>query len=533
MVATDIDHLEIDSGEIVCFVGPSGCGKTTALRTVAGLLSHDEGDVYFGDRLVNDLPPERRNAAMVFQNYALFPHMTVFDNVAFGLTVRKKPPDEIADKVRSVLDLVQLPDVGERYPNQLSGGQQQRIAVARALATEPDILLFDEPLSNLDAKLREYMRFELRQLLENLKITTVYVTHDQTEAMVIGDRLIVMNAGRILQDAPPSQVYHRPADRFVADFIGTVSIVEGRVAEAADADGLVQLRTSDGLSFWGNGVDVGPGETAVACIRPEAIQFAPGSERGRTQQVRGRHRGRHGSRGGQGDPPDRRVVEVAQPRACIHGPRGRRTDGNRNSRRALHGCPAVSEFDQHPSGNMVRFVSYNTQFCTGLDGHTDLDRIAAEIASADVMALQEIDRHWQRTGHVDQADALAERFPDYHWAYGPGVDVDASYCEPNGRLVNRRRQFGNMVLARWPILMVRNHLLPKLHLRSPLSLQRAALETVVALPDGPCRVVSVHLAHAASSERLLQIERLMEMLETAPRDGGAWSGTRLCPGMGT
>ena len=279
VVATDIENLEIGSGEIVCFVGPSGCGKTTALRTVAGLLRQHEGDVYFGDRLVNDLPPERRNAAMVFQNYALFPHMTVFDNVAFGLTVRKKPPGEIAEKVRSVLGLVQLPDVGERYPNQLSGGQQQRIAVARALATEPDILLFDEPLSNLDAKLREYMRFELRQLLETLKITTVYVTHDQTEAMVIGDRLVVMNAGRILQDAPPSQVYHRPTDRFVADFIGTVSFVEGRIADVADADGLVQLRTSDGLSFWGNGIGVGPPDAAVACIRPEAIQFAPNARR--------------------------------------------------------------------------------------------------------------------------------------------------------------------------------------------------------------------------------------------------------------
>ncbi len=179
---------------------------------------------------------------------------------------------------------------------------------------------------------------------------------------------------------------------------------------------------------------------------------------------------------------------------------------------------------------MLRFVSYNTQFCTGLDGRTDPDRIAAEIASADVMALQEIDRHWQRTGHVDQADCLAERFPDYHWAYGPGVDVDASYRGPDGRLVNRRRQFGNMVLARWPILMVRNHLLPKLHLRNPLSLQRSALETVVALPDGPCRVVSVHLAHAATSERLLQIERLLEILEAAPRDGGAWSGNEYAAG---
>ena len=190
----------------------------------------------------------------------------------------------------------------------------------------------------------------------------------------------------------------------------------------------------------------------------------------------------------------------------------------------------MTESEQQANGNVIRFVSYNTQYCTGLDGRTDLDRIAADIASADVMALQEIDRHWQRTGHVDQADGLAERFPDYHWAYGPGVDVDASYREPGGRLVNRRRQFGNMVLARWPILMVRNHLLPKLHLRNPLSLQRSALETVVALPDGPCRVVSVHLAHAATSERLLQIERLLEILEAAPRDGGAWSGSDYAAG---
>ena len=277
LVATDIERLEIAPGEICCFVGPSGCGKTTALRTVAGLLRQDEGDVYFGDRLVNDLPPERRNAAMVFQNYALFPHMTVFENVAFGLTVRKKPGSEISKRVHSVLDLVQLPDVGERYPSQLSGGQQQRIAVARALATEPDILLFDEPLSNLDAKLREYMRFELRQLLEKLSITTVYVTHDQTEAMVIGDRLIVMNEGRIMQDASPSHVYHRPANRFVANFIGTASMIEGRVASAGDMDGQVELRTSDGLSVRGGGIGVESGDAAVACIRPEAVRFVPGS----------------------------------------------------------------------------------------------------------------------------------------------------------------------------------------------------------------------------------------------------------------
>jgi len=279
VLALDIDELDIPVGQIVCFVGPSGCGKTTALRTIAGLVRQDEGDVFFGDRVVNDLAPEHRNAAMVFQNYALFPHMTVFDNVAFGLTVRKKPKTEIADKVHAALELVQLPDVGNRFPEQLSGGQQQRIAVARALATEPDILLFDEPLSNLDAKLREYMRFELRQLLEQFNVTTVYVTHDQTEAMVIGDRLIVMSNGRIVQDAPPSEVYRRPVNRFVADFIGSASFIEGRVGDERREDGLTRLETSDGLSILGTGVDVGPGDMAVACIRPEAVQIFDASER--------------------------------------------------------------------------------------------------------------------------------------------------------------------------------------------------------------------------------------------------------------
>ena len=163
LTVTSIDSLKIEDGEIVCIVGPSGCGKTTTLRIIAGLIQQDEGDVFFGEKVVNNLLPEHRNAAMVFQNYALFPHMTVFDNVAFGLTVRKKSKQDIAERVRSVLELVQLTEVGERYPDQLSGGQQQRIALARALAIQPDILLFDEPLSNLDAKLREYMRFELRQ----------------------------------------------------------------------------------------------------------------------------------------------------------------------------------------------------------------------------------------------------------------------------------------------------------------------------------------------------------------------------------
>ena len=176
-------------------------------------------------------------------------------------------------------------------------------------------------------------------------------------------------------------------------------------------------------------------------------------------------------------------------------------------------------------GRIVRFVTYNTQFCTGLDGRTDVDRIAGEIRDADVLCLQEIDRHWKRTGYVDQAREIVKHFPDYYWAYGPGLDVDTSLLDETGRVINRRRQFGNMVLARWPLLTVRNHLLPKLNLRTSLSLQRAALETVVDLPDGPCRIVSVHLAHAAQSEREIQIERLLSILHAAPNDGGAWSGT--------
>ena len=273
LTVTSIDSLKIEDGEIVCIVGPSGCGKTTTLRIIAGLIQQDEGDVFFGEEIVNNLLPDR-DVSMVFQSYALFPHMTVFDNVAFGLTVRKKSKQDIAERVRSVLELVQLTEVGERLPDQLSGGQQQRIALARALAIEPDILLFDEPLSNLDAKLREYMRFELRQLLEKLNITTVYVTHDQTEAMVIGNRMIVMNAGKIVQDSTPLEIYHRPANRFVADFIGTASFVDGKVSTQPSGDGLVCLEDEDGLMLWGHPVSVKIGDRVSACVRPETIQIA-------------------------------------------------------------------------------------------------------------------------------------------------------------------------------------------------------------------------------------------------------------------
>ncbi|MGE0716032.1 MAG: ABC transporter ATP-binding protein [Alphaproteobacteria bacterium] len=273
--AAEIDRLEIGNGEIVSLLGPSGCGKTTTLRIVAGLIEQDAGDLWFGDRLVNDVPPERRNAAMVFQNYALFPHMTVRQNIAFGLEVRKLPRAEIESRIARVLDLVKLPGTADRLPKQLSGGQQQRIAIARAVATEPDVLLFDEPLSNLDAKLREYMRFELRKLLEQLRITTLYVTHDQAEAMVISDRIVVMDKGSIVQADAPHRVYRDPASRFVAEFVGTASFIEGRVDSWDEAAGRGVVATPDGHRLAARGRAHRPGDSVVLCARPEAIALYP------------------------------------------------------------------------------------------------------------------------------------------------------------------------------------------------------------------------------------------------------------------
>jgi ABC-type Fe3+/spermidine/putrescine transport system ATPase subunit len=280
VVAAQIDDLIIGDGEVVALLGPSGCGKTTTLRIVAGLVEHDSGKLTFGDRDVTHVPAERRNAAMVFQNYALFPHMTVYENIAFGLEVRKFSKADIARKVAAQLDLVKLPGMGERLPKQLSGGQQQRIAIARALATEPDVLLFDEPLSNLDAKLREYMRIELRNLLVSLKTTTLYVTHDQTEAMVISDRVVVMDKGSILQVDTPSNVYLRPATRFVAEFVGSGSFIEGHIKSiASGASGLAPtatLTTDDGIDIMGTST-ASPrvGDQALICIRPEAVTLTP------------------------------------------------------------------------------------------------------------------------------------------------------------------------------------------------------------------------------------------------------------------
>src|SRR5919204_346767 len=215
--------LEVNDGEFICLLGPSGCGKTTTLRMIGGFLKPDAGDVRIDGTSVVNQPPERRPTAMVFQRYALWPHMRVWDNIAFGLQVRRRPRDEINRRVEAVLELVGLPSLGRRYPQQLSGGQQQRVALARALVLEPRILLLDEPLSNLDAQLRIYMRSELTAIQRRVGITTVFVTHDQEEGMSVADRIAGMNKGGVEQMDSPEEIYARPATLFVATFIGSMN----------------------------------------------------------------------------------------------------------------------------------------------------------------------------------------------------------------------------------------------------------------------------------------------------------------------
>lgn len=229
VVAVDHVNLEVEEGEFVTLLGPSGCGKTTTLRTIAGFYVPDEGEVYFNDRLMNNVPPNKRNTAMCFQSYALFPHMNVWENIAFGLKMRKIPEAEQKKRVQKALEMLSLVGFEKRKPAQLSGGQQQRVALARAIVTEPDILLFDEPLSNLDAKLRVQVRVEIREMQKRLGITSIYVTHDQDEALAISDRIVVMNQGRIEQVGDPHTIYLYPKTAFVAGFIGIANIFTGRV----------------------------------------------------------------------------------------------------------------------------------------------------------------------------------------------------------------------------------------------------------------------------------------------------------------
>ncbi|NJE29494.1 ABC transporter ATP-binding protein [Thermococcus sp. 18S1] len=263
--------LHIKAGELFTLLGPSGCGKSTTLRIIAGLDFPDSGTIHFGDEEVTYLPSSKRGAVLVFQNYALWPHMTVFDNVAYGLKLKKLPKDEIKKKVEWALELVKLEGFADRYPTQLSGGQQQRVAIARALVVEPKVLLLDEPLSNLDAKLRLEMRSEIRRIQRELGITVIYVTHDQEEAMAISDRIAVMNVGTVEQVGTPKEIYESPRTEFVASFMGKTNVIPAKVVERNGDRVSVEFEgiKLDGLYYTDKSDDV------VIVIRPERIKLKP------------------------------------------------------------------------------------------------------------------------------------------------------------------------------------------------------------------------------------------------------------------
>jgi len=271
LAVVDNVSLRIDHGQLVCLLGPSGCGKTTTLRLIAGFLEPTEGEIRVGDRLVSSkartLPPEQRSMSMIFQSYALWPHMTVAENIIYGLKLRKMPRDTIARKLNEILTTTKLEPLAQRYPGELSGGQQQRVALARALIVEPETLLLDEPLSNLDANLREEMRFEIRRLHDEYRYTTVYVTHDQSEAMTTADLIAVMNAGVIDQLGTPEDIYDRPQSEFVARFIGASNVIKG---SALDADHVAFA----GATLQVTGATLGSGQSAAVAIRQHDIQLS-------------------------------------------------------------------------------------------------------------------------------------------------------------------------------------------------------------------------------------------------------------------
>src|ERR1700731_1272915 len=270
LAVVDSVSLKIDHGQLVCLLGPSGCGKTTTLRLIAGFLEPSDGEIHVGDRVVSSkartLPPEQRQMSMIFQSYALWPHMTVAENIVYGLRLRKLDRDTIARKLAAILGTTRLEALAERYPGELSGGQQQRVALARALVVDPETLLLDEPLSNLDANLREEMRFEVRRLHDAYRYTTVYVTHDQSEAMTTADVIAVMNAGKVEQAGSPEDIYERPRSEFVARFIGGSNVVKGKVRD----DGRVECA---GSMLRCSGKGAATGSDVAVSIRPHVIRL--------------------------------------------------------------------------------------------------------------------------------------------------------------------------------------------------------------------------------------------------------------------
>ncbi|MDF2681921.1 MAG: polyamine transporter ATP-binding protein [Brevibacillus sp.] len=267
-------NLQVEQGEFISFLGPSGCGKTTTLNMIAGFLDPDGGDLLIKGQRMNGVPPYKRELGMVFQTYSLFPHMTVAENIAYGLKLRKVSKSEMQERVNRVLALVKLPNVADRFPKQLSGGQRQRIAIARALVIEPSLLLLDEPLSNLDAKLREELRDELKRLHQEIGVTTIFVTHDQEEALSLSDRIVVLNHGFVEQIGTPLEIYNQPASEFVHTFIGKTNRMEGEVV-SVEGDRLV-IRTTEGMTIHAGKQQVGfaPKQKVIVFVRPEKITLS-------------------------------------------------------------------------------------------------------------------------------------------------------------------------------------------------------------------------------------------------------------------
>jgi iron(III) transport system ATP-binding protein len=270
-VAVNDVTLTIADGELFSLLGPSGCGKTTLLRLVAGFYPPDSGEIRFGERRINDVPPNKRNAGMVFQSYALWPHMTVFENVAYGLDVRAVSADEKKRRVLEALEVIRMTDYAGRSTNQLSGGQQQRVALARALVIKPDVLLLDEPLSNLDAQLRLELREEIRRIHNELRLTSIYVTHDQQEALSLADHVAVMRAGCVEQVGTPQELYRAPRNKFVAGFLGEANFIEGTVIEIPDADHVAITTGAGRFVCRGNGQVMSVGQKVTCVIRPHDV----------------------------------------------------------------------------------------------------------------------------------------------------------------------------------------------------------------------------------------------------------------------
>ncbi len=285
--ALDGINIEINKGELVTMLGPSGCGKTTTLRMVAGFEFPTSGNIILDGNVINEVPTHKRDMSMVFQSYAIFPHLNVYENIAYGLNVQKMSKAEQKKRINEVLDMVDLIGYETRAPNQLSGGQQQRVALARALVMEPKVLLMDEPLSNLDTKLREQMRFEIRQLQRQLGFTCLYVTHDQLEAMVLSDKVVVMNQGLIEHIGKPREIYRYPASRFVADFIGRANFLEGQITERHGDDLVIATHGSTLTISDPHYHDFAVGETVDIVIRPEMVKVRTdeGKFQGRIKQA--------------------------------------------------------------------------------------------------------------------------------------------------------------------------------------------------------------------------------------------------------